>query len=72
MTLSQRSLETLVALLQIKLASIEVFDREDARELANLEHCLRELRTMSGGKKAASAPVIDFPQPVRTRRRASA
>ena len=42
MSISKRTLETLIDLVEIKLSCIEVYDREDARELANLERCLGE------------------------------
>ena len=43
MSLSPRSIETLLDLVENKLSYIEVQDREDARELATLETALREL-----------------------------
>ena len=43
MGISKRTLETLIDLVEIKLSCMEVYDREDARELANLERCLGEL-----------------------------
>ncbi len=43
MSLSKRSLTTLLDLVEIKLSCIEVMDREDARELAALEGAKREL-----------------------------
>ena len=48
MSITQRSLETLIDLVEIKLSCMEVFDRDDAREVANLEHCLDELRGLAG------------------------
>ena len=56
MGMSRRTRETLIDLVEIKLSCLEVIDREDARELANLERCLGELR------KAMSGEVVDFPQ----------
>ena len=56
MGMSIRTRETLIDLVEIKLSCLEVIDREDARELANLERCLGELR------KAMSGEVVDFPQ----------
>jgi hypothetical protein len=56
MGMSKRTRETLIDLVEIKLSCLEVIDREDARELANLERCLGELR------KAMSGEVVDFPQ----------
>ena len=50
MTLSRRAVETLVDLVEIKLSCLEVFDREDSRELTNLQTCLEELAIMKGGK----------------------
>jgi len=46
MTLSKRSIETLLDLVENKLSCIEVFDREDARELASLEVARRQLQAM--------------------------
>ena len=43
MSLSKRSIETLLDLVEIKLSCIEVFDREDQRELNSLEAARREL-----------------------------
>ena len=57
MTLSRRAVETLVDLVEIKLSCLEVFDREDSRELSNLQACLDELSMMKGGK-TAQAEVI--------------
>jgi hypothetical protein len=57
MGMSRRTLETLIDLVEIKLSCMEVIDREDAREHANLERCLGELR------KTISGVVVDFPQP---------
>ncbi len=56
MGMSRRTSETLIDLVEIKLSCLEVIDREDARELANLERCLGELR------KAMSGEVVDFPR----------
>jgi len=44
--ISKRTLETLVDLVEIKLSCMEVYDREDSRELANLERCLAELKSV--------------------------
>ena len=58
MMMSKRSLETLIDLVEIKLSCLEVYDRDDARELANLQHCLDELLALAGG---------DVPPEVRAR-----
>ncbi|MFO0995312.1 MAG: hypothetical protein U1F33_01420 [Alphaproteobacteria bacterium] len=43
MALSKRCVETMLDLVEIKLSTIQVMDREDAREAAILEACKREL-----------------------------
>jgi hypothetical protein len=48
--LSQRSIETLLDLVEIKLSCLEVYDREDAREKSYLENARRELATMKSGR----------------------
>ncbi len=55
MGMSRRAHETLIDLIEIKLSCLEGSDWEDARELANLERCLGELR------KAMSGEVVGFP-----------
>jgi hypothetical protein len=59
MTLSKQSIEALLDLVEIKLGCMEVFDREDAKELAVLEACrdeLQALRVVATNRKAGSAP----------------
>ncbi len=51
MTMSKRSVETLLDLVEIKLCSMQVLDREDARELALLESCRRDLLAMRASVK---------------------
>ena len=46
--LSERSIETLLDLVEIKLSCLEVYDREDAREKACLENARQELGAMIG------------------------
>lgn len=70
MGISKRTLETLIDLVEIKLSCMEVYDREDARELANLERCLGELRTIMTGAAQGSA-VVAFPHPAVKRSRAA-
>ena len=53
--LSRQSLETLIDLVEIKISKIEVCDREDAREVASLEKCLKELGRMARGETGALA-----------------
>jgi len=42
-TLSRPTVETLIDLVEIKLGCIEIYDRDDARELKALEACREEL-----------------------------
>ena len=55
MSLSKRSIEALVDLVEIKLSCLDVFDREDAREKAILENARRELIAIAAGGKRAAA-----------------
>lgn len=48
MSLSRRSVQTLLDLVENKLSCLEVYDREDARELAVLEQARRELAASAG------------------------
>ena len=73
MSLSTRALETLIDLVENKLTCLEVFDREDARELSNLEHCLNELQGMAGQPtKANGTPVLNLSKESRGRSRVRA
>ena len=63
MTLSKQTMEILLDLIEIKVSSLQVQDREDARELAKLRKCRQELlttnpltnlKTMDDGLKAGS------------------
>ena len=47
MTLSKKSRETLIDLVENKLSTIEVWDRDDRREVHLLQQCLRELSRLS-------------------------
>jgi hypothetical protein len=61
-SLSKRSIETLIDLVEIKLSCLDVFDREDAREKASLENARRELVAMMAAKRAmAPAPMVSVP-----------
>ncbi len=48
MALSGGSIETLIQLLEAKLGTVEVFDREDAREVKVLQRCREELAACRG------------------------
>ncbi|MGF1627653.1 MAG: hypothetical protein ACFCVH_22465, partial [Alphaproteobacteria bacterium] len=63
MQLSEKTLETLLDLVEIKLSCIQVFDRDDAREVATLERAKQELVTLSG-----SGEILAFPGAERRRR----
>ncbi len=64
MQLSTKTIETLTDLVEIKLSCIQVFDREDAREVAQLERARNELRALTSG----GGDVVMFPQPQKRRR----
>jgi hypothetical protein len=63
MSLSKRSIEALVDLVEIKLSCLDVFDREDAREKAILENARRELIAIAAGKRAAAVAAQPAAQP---------
>ena len=56
MSLSKRSIENLLDLVEIKLSAMDVQDRDDARELAHLEACRRELIGLRDSKKRGRTP----------------
>lgn len=75
MSLSKRVIETLVDLVEIKLSCIEVYDREDSKELTSLEQCRKELlellERVKGAKGAkGETAVVDFPKPAKGSRAA--
>ncbi|MDJ0610912.1 MAG: hypothetical protein QNJ67_18195 [Kiloniellales bacterium] len=76
MSITTRSLETLIDLVEIKLSCMEIYDREDAREVANLESCLDELNMLAGRPKAPRREKPDLslrrPMPLRRQRVATA
>lgn len=74
MSLSKRSLVTLLDLVEIKLSCIEVMDREDARELAALEGAKRELTAIMQHVSQArrNAAIVPFAKPGATREHAHA
>ncbi len=57
--LSQRSIETLLDLVEIKLSCLEVYDREDAREKSYLEGSRRELMSMMQSRRPATSRSAD-------------
>ena len=58
-SLSKRTIETLNDLVEIKLSCIQVFDRDDAREMAALENARRELAELLPGQKGPT--IVPFP-----------
>ena len=67
--ISRKTIETLIDLVEIRLSCVEVYDREDARELANLERCLEELMDQQSELPNDLAPVVRLGTKVRQRRR---
>ena len=59
MSLTRKSVDTLMDLVENKLGCMEVYDREDSRELARLEKCRRELLEIKGAP--AAGRVVPFP-----------
>jgi hypothetical protein len=49
MSLSKRSVEMLLDLVEIKISYMDVADREDARDLQVLERAREELRSLTEG-----------------------
>lgn len=70
MSLSRSSVETLIDLVEIKLSCVEVYDRDDSRELTNLQRCKEELMDLVGQK--APAELIAMPKGRRRGRRPAA
>ncbi|MGH6948093.1 MAG: hypothetical protein ACREDZ_12260 [Kiloniellales bacterium] len=60
MGLSTRAVETLLDLVEIKLSCIEIYDREDSRELSKLEQCRDELLSIAGRGRGKSE-LLGFP-----------
>ena len=59
MSLNRDTLNLLIDLVDNKLTSMEVFDRDDRREMAHLEQTLNALKSMAhGGTFDATAPRI--------------
>jgi hypothetical protein len=52
MSISKRTVETLLDLVEVKLSFMQVSDREDQREMTQLESCRRELRGLMAGVPA--------------------
>ena len=61
MSLSKRSIEMLLDLVEIKLSYMDISDREDARDMQILERCREELRALDTGADR----IVTFQRPVR-------
>jgi len=72
MSLSRSTVETLIDLVEIKLSCVEVYDRDDSRELANLQRCKDELMDLAGITHKVPAQLIAMPRGRRRGRRPNA
>lgn len=72
MSLSRTSVETLIDLVEIKLSCVEIYDRDDSRELANLQRCKDELMDLAGITHKAPAELIALQRGRRRGRRPNA
>ena len=52
MSISKRTVETLLDLVEVKLSYMQVSDRDDQREMSQLENCRRELRGLMAPSSA--------------------
>ncbi len=55
--LSRESLETLLDLVEIRLGHVEIYDREDARELRQLQKTREQLTTILGLPEPPALPL---------------
>ena len=62
MSLSRATVETLIDLVEIKLSCVEVYDRDDTRELNNLQRCKEELLDLAGLGGKAPTELIAMPR----------
>ena len=72
MSLSKRVVETLIDLVEIKLSCVEVYDREDKREIAGLERCRQELQNLLEGGPGSTSAVAGLAAELKGRPRAIA
>ena len=71
MALTRGTLETLIDLVEIKLSCVEVYDRDDARELARLEQGRRELLALAGREDEEPAEIVKISRGARGRARST-
>ena len=57
MSLSKRSVEMLLDLVEIKISYMDVADREDARDLQVLERAREELRSLTAAIAGTATPL---------------
>lgn len=69
MALSKASVETLIDLVEIKLSCVEIYDRDDSRELVNLQRCKDELAGLIGRPETAPSGLVAMKQKGRRRSR---
>ena len=71
MSLSRGTVETLIDLVEIKLSCVEVYDRDDARELARLEQGRRELLALAGRESEEPTEIVKISRGARGRTRST-
>ena len=59
--LTRKSLELLIDLVEIKLGSMEVFDRDDQKIVRDLEACRKELSAMSRPRTPMAVAAMPAP-----------
>ena len=69
MSISTHSLDTLIDLVEIRLSLMEVWDRDDARELNRLQQARGELMTLAGRSDSDAENVEVLPTTQRRRGR---
>ncbi|HZL59863.1 MAG TPA: hypothetical protein VFC38_09190 [Stellaceae bacterium] len=67
MSLSKRSVEMLLDLVEIKLSYMDISDREDARDLQMLERCREELSALERGVESVTSFARAMRRPGRPR-----
>lgn len=61
--LTRKSLELLIDLVEIKLGSMEVFDRDDQKIMRDLEACRKELAALSRPARPVAVAAMPAPAP---------
>jgi hypothetical protein len=62
MSLTKRSIELLLDLVEIKISYMDISDREDARDLQLLERCRAELKALDRGETATVVAIAAAPR----------